>query len=197
MGGDSVLHTSHGWGGFSALPCLGPWPHRTRLYWPTDGCLHKFDAWFVLNLLLLEKHLCVCAYPYYHTYFACYTYLKLLTNLHWCKICVFTEIHFFFLKKRELIVKKWELKIWKKIIKWTFKKAVNMCCCFLDVIKQTSWHFMWYPLLYFEIGIRVQNLMAVWMCLCKSLWSGYLRCHPHTASLNHQSDVTHFPFVTH
>lgn len=118
-------------------------------------------------------------------------------------MCFHWDSLFFFLKRINsdlivvIIVVIIIVKIWKKYIKWTFKKAVNMCCCFLDVLKQTSWHFMWYPLLYFEIDIRVQNLMAVWMCLCKSLWSGYLRCHPHTASLNHQSDVTRFPFVTH
>lgn len=149
------------------------------------------------SIIIREAFVCVCvsllSYIFCLHLFEIVDKSSLMQNMcfHW------DSLFFFFFFKRELIVKKWELKIWKKIIKWTFKKAVNMCCCFLDVIKQTSRHFMWYPLLYFEIGIRVQNLMAVWMCLCKSLWSGYLRCHPHTASLNHQSDVTRFPFVTH
>lgn len=68
MGGDSVLYTSHGWGGFGAFPCLGPWPNWTGLYWSTDCCLQQPDAWSVqdssLYLLIIfiwkKKELYVC-----------------------------------------------------------------------------------------------------------------------------------------
>lgn len=55
MGGDSVLYAPHGWGGFGAFPCLGPWPHWKRFYWSTDCCLQQPDAWSVQKSFIFKN----------------------------------------------------------------------------------------------------------------------------------------------